>query len=277
MSLYALGGGPLIGDRLMRFAYLDESGLNRSDKYIVVAGPIVNADKHWRLLENYLFRLANQVVPPKQREGFCFHAKELHQGKAWEPHEPYPHTRQREVLRTVCEIPNRFGLPVAVGYVQRHEVEASLPGEKQHDITVIGQSVAASNCAAHIELYMRDKGDPEEVATIVYENNDNARRLIKKVHNIFRSQALTNAAEDLMGDDLSGVLPFKRIVETAYFAAKSDTSLLQVADACAFAARRRMCGIDSDGYFSLLEPALIRHPAFFGASYYSVFSPERSS
>src|SRR6266849_3413019 len=75
-----LGGGPLLGDNLVRMIYLDESGISATEPYVVVAGVIIHADKQWKGLEKYLLDMVDELIPPAMRDNFYFHATELFSG-----------------------------------------------------------------------------------------------------------------------------------------------------------------------------------------------------
>jgi hypothetical protein len=44
----------LAGDNLSRFAYLDEAGISADEPVVVVAGVIVDADRHLKQLEAFM-------------------------------------------------------------------------------------------------------------------------------------------------------------------------------------------------------------------------------
>src|SRR5215470_15141222 len=114
MSPRALGGGDLVGDRLVRFVYLDEAGTGdpQVEPYVIVAGVMVDADKQWKRVENHLIDLADAFAEPEDRLGFCFHANELYTGGKREFKEKYPLQKRHDALASICEIPDKFSLPV---------------------------------------------------------------------------------------------------------------------------------------------------------------------
>jgi hypothetical protein len=73
MSPRALGGGPLVGDQLVRFVYLDETGTGdpQIEPYVVVAGVMIDADRQWKDVENHLIDLADAFATPDDRLQFC--------------------------------------------------------------------------------------------------------------------------------------------------------------------------------------------------------------
>lgn len=260
MSLYALGGGELAGDKLVRFVYLDESGISNPDeKYIVVAGVIIDGDKHWKLIEKHLAELVGRFIPEAEQEGFFFHATDIHHGSGLTPRDRYGRDLRITMLRELCEIPLKFSLPVVAGFIKWSELEANMPSVRRHEQVITGQAIASCQCAASAEVFMRTQTDKGEIARLIYENNDNARSLIREAHNYLRTPKSLLRAEQ-SGRDLSKILPFRRIVGAAGFEEKLDTSLLQVADACAFAIRRQLMAVDKEAYFLSIGAALLKNP-----------------
>jgi hypothetical protein len=91
---------------------------------------------------------------------------------------------------------------------------------------------------AVVEKYMRQQA-PSEVAMVVYENNDMTRKLIRQVHNYLKKPS-PDDARIVSASIFAEYLPVQRTVDTANFAEKPDSSLLQLADAIAFAISRKI-------------------------------------
>jgi hypothetical protein len=75
MMLRALGGGELKGEKLVRFAYLDESGTGnpKEEPFIIVAGFVVHADKQLKDLEKYLMTMADSFATHEDSPSFSFY------------------------------------------------------------------------------------------------------------------------------------------------------------------------------------------------------------
>ena len=80
---------------------------------------------------------------------------------------------------------------------------------------------------------MRINHFPEEVATVVYENHDQAKRSIRQTHNFVEDGTNTEVMREHMSE-WSGLLPLTQVAETNFFAEKQESSVLQVADAVVF-------------------------------------------
>lgn len=240
----ALGGGALNGDRIERLVYLDESGTGnpKTEPHVVMVGVVVDPDRQWLQVESFLSALAEQYVLPHRRSvPVVFHANEIFHGSGHWPREEYSREVRMNLLRELCSIPVSFDLPVVSGYVDRTEVARHLPDDDVAEQTLYATVGAAMRCTVGVERYMRTAAGEGEVATLVYENNDHSRKLIRKLHNAMKTDAMATWPT-FQNWELREFLPVTRIVDTAHFAEKLDTSILQVADACAFAIRRFLAG-----------------------------------
>ena len=248
----------------MRFVYLDEAGIAniKDEPQVVVAGIIVHADKQWIPLEKYLQDMMIDLIPPDKRKGFYFHATDLFHGSGLTPREDFPKDYRWDVLEELCQIPIKFDLPIVMGFYDRKKVleedDISI-----HDATIQSLATSATICAMATERYMRQSAPKGEVATIVYEDNRNAKKIIRTLHNQLRSPELIPSVKEHWKE----YLPLTRIVDTAHFAEKEDTSLLQLADVCAFILKRRLIGKKDVYRFSKhLEQNLIVRPVAFDSS-----------
>ncbi|MER9432360.1 hypothetical protein [Mesorhizobium sp. M0408] len=78
-AVRAFGGGPLVGDKIVRVVYVDETGHTTREPVAIVAGLILDPDRQWRVLADRIEALKADV-PEKFREGFIFHATDLEHG-----------------------------------------------------------------------------------------------------------------------------------------------------------------------------------------------------
>ena len=82
-------------------------------------------------------------------------------------------------------------------------------------------------CAGTVEKYMLAKAPAGEVATLVYENNDSARQLIRDGHNYLQKPESLEQAKQFDWP-LAKVLPFQRIVDTNTMGLLNGSSHLRV-------------------------------------------------
>lgn len=247
----------------MRFAYLDESGIGnaKEEPFVVVAGVIVHADRQIKAIENYLHDMISDYVHPLLQKFTRFHATELFNGRKTFAKQTYPRELRWKILREICEIPNKFDLPVVMGFIPR-DLYKTAPARrhwKEQELTVGAQSVASICCLIAVEKYMRQT-DETEVAAIVYENNDHARSAIRKAQRMLKDP---DSAEHITSSLAWGgaYLPLSRIVESPLFSEKNESSILQVADAVAWAINRKLRNADEcDRFFEPIDNRLIIRP-----------------
>lgn len=247
MSIRALGGGALDGDRLVRFVYLDESGIGnaKQERFVVTAGVMVHADVQWKPLEEFLQALVEEVIRPEDRHDFYFHATDLFHGTKKTHRDIYPKELRWDVLRRLCSAVEKFQLPVVVGFVDR--TNPLFRGMGSRDTAIHAQITTAGLCLLQVEEYMQEIAYAGELASMVFENNEQCRARIKKLQKLFQDRQAISGRKTLL-TSLGGeshipqYLPLTRVVDGAYFAEKLDSSILQIADACAFAINRYLMG-----------------------------------
>jgi hypothetical protein len=242
----------------VRFVFLDEGGISKpSDPHIVVSGAMVHADSQYKKVEQYLQDLADEFCLPQDRHGFYFHASELSWGSE-EFRARYDKSKRLFFLRSLCDIPRRFSLPVFMHSVRRSRIVEKNPELNSHDqIITRGLLHASAGNASYIEKYMRMKF-PDEVALLVYEQNGKKSDEVRDYHNIFRTPGLR---EYVANTPDSNMVEFTKIIDTAHFARKEDNSLLQIADAAIHVFTRKLRGseVDQRCFQSLLKQ-LAFHP-----------------
>lgn len=161
-------------------------------------------------------------------------------------------------MREICEIPSKFDLPVVMGFVPRDEYKNAPARKHWKDkmLTAGAQSLASICCLIAVEKYMCQT-DETEVAAIVYENNENAKNLIKNAQRMLKDPEFT---QYLANDFAWGMphLPLSRIVESPLFSEKNESSILQVADAIAWTINRKLRNANEcDRFFEPIDKHLI--------------------
>jgi hypothetical protein len=233
-------------------------------------------DLQWKSVETAIAELIAEYVPEQHREGFSFHATELYHcsGKIFH-HTKYPRERAREALKQLISIPRRFQLPISVGYITKTEQMTqtrSVYSARQKAQFFHG--LAYILCVIAAEIYMMQKGSPDELARLVAENNTDTHKTVKFSHQVLQGKIHSDVLDNLTAqhESMRSVLPIRRIVDTIHFVEKDDAILLQLADACAFILRywaESRSGEYVDPYFEAfagehLESFLaMQRPAFF--------------
>lgn len=268
MSLLSLDGSELIGDRLVRKVYLDESGIGdaTNEPVAVVSAVIVPVDRTTRLVRQYLTDMVAQHIPEQLQPGFRFHAMDLFQGGSLREH--IPRERRYEILEELCSIPERFGLPITFGYCDRAGVEDSLRKisptqalktltQERRESAAYVHAMAAYNCVMQVEIFMRFDAEPDEYAQLIFEDNSGSRSVIKRLLELMKQRRLMLEMNESLNLLDAPALPIIRIDEEHFFATKKESLLLQLADTCAYILRRKLANKECERFYKHLEPCLV--------------------
>jgi hypothetical protein len=251
ISLEPVVEGPFTEADPVRLIYLDESGLGE-ERFLVVAGVIVEADSQYMAVARHLRALIAEVVPPEKRHGFAFEAKKLFSGK--KPFDKHSLSKRIEILSQILQIPGLFELPVVYGYLDKHAPVKGLTEEqlRETDSLANKHGVTFTMCAMAAEQYMKKYARKEEVATLHAEDNRETHQMLR----VARKSLAGGSKYDirrLLGPKAVEVLPTTRIVDGISFHEKDDAFLIQLADACAFLLRvafegRKDCAVFYDAF-----------------------------
>jgi Protein of unknown function (DUF3800) len=243
----AFGGGPLRGDKIVRLVYLDEAGTSnpKEEPFLVVAGLAVNADRQFKEVEACLDSLLRKHV--SEPDGIVFHTMELWHGTKQFDRDHFPLEKRLEILGDVAQIPRKFGLPIFYDSTNRLEIRSALPTLvgvpiKQDLLERVIHAHSFLHFIAQLETFMRENA-PDEVAMLIAEDRPEVRSIVKFTHGIFRGRGpkqLQASFEQIKNRLLGRLMPLEKIIETVHFVQKRESSLLQIADLCAFAIKRNM-------------------------------------
>ncbi|KAF0181010.1 MAG: DUF3800 domain-containing protein [Hyphomonadaceae bacterium] len=263
----AFGGGELAGDCLVRFIYLDESGVGSIERepVFVVAGVIVHADRQWKEIEDRLAVLADRHVPKAHRPDFVFHATELFSGGGTFDRQSWSKESRWAILEDILKIPSEMGLPVVWAATARRPmvVLADMGNRLKRGVTLdpleMAHSLSVMACAHEAHGWMEEHAEIDELAQIVAEDTTQRRAAIKKMFNEIRSDQFRNEYVSFFPQDADRGKPLQRIVNSVQFSEKRESAPLQLADACAFAIRRYLSHAQGSAhFFDLLKPQLTR-------------------
>ena len=251
---------PPAGDRIVRFIYLDAAGLSNPEHepYVVIAGVIVHADKQWKVLGNHLSQMADEFAPPGQREDFAFHATELFSGGKRFPRDKYPKEWRWAVLDELVSIPEKFDLPIVFGCIPRSDVAEAKPLRNGTVVkpAVAGQIVTFIVAASLADRWMQMKADPDEIAAMIMENDDQSHAFIR-----LALRAISDPMWSRHLDPEYHNLKVTRIIHPIHFEEKTDSSSLQIADVCAFAIKRKLMGTpECDRFYAPIHRFIVARP-----------------
>ncbi len=245
MMPFAVGGDPLQGDRRMRFVYSDESGASFNAPDLVTCGVIVDADRQLVALEDHLETIMEKHIPEADWGSFYFHAADIWNGNGYfEDCWTWPWARREPVLWDLVNTPEKFQLPVILGFQRRatfsHE---DLPTNlTKADKEILVHVIAFLHMTVLTEQMVAQKW-PGEVVQLIAEDRAEVRSAIAEVHKILRDKRLVR--EGLLGigaDSFVEHLPLRRIRNPVHFVLKDQSWPLQLADACAYFFRGYMAG-----------------------------------
>jgi hypothetical protein len=229
----------------VRLIYVDEAGISNiaQEPFLVVAGVLVDADKQFKSVEAHLDGLVEKYIPKDRRDGFAFHAMELFHGTRRFDRQSWSFEKRLEILDELASIPKKFDLPICFGITDRASVPMNISEPASPPLLEgIAHAHAFFKCAVQAEIMMRGTAN-FEVGMIIAEDRDRVRAMLKMSHALMRGRVPDEYKtavdfESIRAGLLAKLIPFERIVETVHFAQKVESSLLQVADICAFAIKR---------------------------------------
>lgn len=102
-------------------------------------------------------------------------------------------------------------------------------------------SEAYVRCVLLVENYMRVLAEPKELAKLIAEDSQPTRKAVEEVHTLLMGQNLSGERAKKFCDlswSLKGGLPLDRIIGSIGFEKKTDTVLLQLADAVVYTLHR---------------------------------------
>ncbi len=228
---------PVRGGKPVRYVYVDEAGISANEPFTVVAGIIVHADSQYAYLEQSLSSLI-ATVPAHLRDGFVSHAKSI-----WgnpKLRDRWPLEQRKLFLRRMVGIPAELGVPIAIGICARGvmaDPDERLSLTEWHHVQAFGR------CIALADYFIRTFGAKNEIATVVSEDIPTGKRSLKAVVKVLQEKPLpvpherTIASHGPPAGDFQ-VQRITRVRDTVHFAAKEESPLLQLADACAYSIRR---------------------------------------
>jgi hypothetical protein len=257
---YALGGARLEGSRLVRIAYLDESGTNRRDKYIVVAGVVVDGDRELAPVEDRLEEIVRAHIPRADWEGFVFHTVDIWNNRGYfEDKALWPWERREPILWDLVNVIRDFQLPVAFGFKRwADKLPDGLKSVPTNDeIQVAYHGLAYLTMTVCLERVCRNVW-PDEYIIMIAEDRQSVKTAIKELHAMLRSP--TALERDAIHREY---LPLKKIKDTTHFASKPESRHLQLADVCAYFIRAYMAGSHRHiPFYGVIRELMLDRPVF---------------
>ena len=120
---------------------------------------------------------------------------------------------------------------------------------KQHERDAVYHASGFVLCTVRIEQWMR-KNARDEVCLLVVEDNENSRNLIRHAHRHLQNPAGFEQADHRMKE----LLPLTTIKHDPLFEPKKKSSVLQVADFCAYVMKRTLMNPGDQRYLPYYRP-----------------------
>jgi hypothetical protein len=222
----------------VRYVYLDEAGIQKSDLITVVAGIVVHADTQYRPVENAIREL-NETVPERYREGFISHAMDVWNHPKYR--DGWAIEERKEYLLSLAAIPIEFGLGIVFG-VARHPVKATWTAGTTIEMTKL--EAAFMTCICSAQEFMDLNCDESEIATVVHEDN-NYKPQIQRIAKYLKTDGWSHPVTHLDNKTIGFPREIRkinykltRIRGTVHFEAGDESELLQLADVLAYGVRR---------------------------------------
>lgn len=244
---------------------MDEAGISAHEPAIVVASIIIDGDNQYSAVKTDLSKIAEKYIPEKDRDNFIFHATELFSGGKYFNRENWPREKRWEILREILKLVPQHDIPVCLCFMSRNDFNKSMSElGKTESLDEIAHTLAFVFCTLTIDKWMRDYAK-DEFTVLVAEDAPRMKSRMKWAHGY-----LSNPSK--MAKIPLKITPVTRIVDTPHFVKKTESSILQIADAWAFLIRRKLLEKPDVEYFS---------PAFNETKMYMIkfsdVSPEPSS
>jgi hypothetical protein len=257
----------LKGRSLVKLVYLDEAGKANPahEPYFVVAAVIVDGDKDTGTLTKELDGIAREY---KVRGITNFHANDIWRGSGtYSRDDPkWPLSRRLDLFASLASLPKKLNLPVAIGHVYRPTFKIAFYEQmkgyertigrplkpKKADLYAAEHQAAFVKAAKCVDTWMQ-KNARTQRAMLIAESVPDIKRSLKLLHHVSQTRDI-----DV---EMVGVEPFKteHIIDTLHFAEKHESPFLQMADFCAFIAKRKlMKRLDIEAHYKLIEPQIIR-------------------
>lgn len=239
----------------MRLVYLDEAGISNpaQESHLVVAGVMVSPDRQWNNLENYFRELHISIFPENADEigSFIFHAKDIWHGSGAFDRERFPRKERMRILMQLAQVPRLFQLPVFIGAIDRvpahAEILAENPQMTDKSVHHLIHMMAFINAVQGVEYWM-NKNSPDEVAMLIAEDSPLVKSTMKNLHGAYADRSYTDSTDAFTAP---------HVIDTIHFAMKDESVLLQIADHCAFIAKRHIMGkTDVGELFEAIKPSI---------------------
>ena len=225
----------------MRVLYLDEAGIGKmeSDPIMVVAGVLIHADSQWMALANRLEEILRDATPLGAAVPSHLHAKDIFHGSREFDRRTWSDTIRFGLLAKIAALPVEFDVPVVWAHIDRKEwaQDRKATGDSPAELLTDAYTICAVTCLMKTEVYMRTQENRTEVASVVLEQNGSIQQRVPEMVQFMRNPG---PETDNLMPGWERTIPLRHIIDAPAAQPKSASSILQLADYCAFALKRRL-------------------------------------
>lgn len=251
----SLGGGQLSGTNIVRVVYMDEAGrgLIGEEPYFVVACAITHPDTQWHHLRHHYVDLANDVFDLRKDEAineYVFQAKHVWHGGGDFPRDKFSLTQRMNLMNRLSQVPSLYSVPICVVAIDRAKFAKDMdpPSKTEKIRRQLEHSYAYAIALQYVDSWMAQHCHGE-VATVTAEDTDEVKATIQLLHQGLQKVDTADEFYD------RGMFVTRNIVDTVNFAPKDMSPLLQIADHCAFLAKRTTAGcVHAKKYWRNISP-----------------------
>ncbi|MBI1220151.1 MAG: DUF3800 domain-containing protein [Rhodobacteraceae bacterium] len=254
----SLGGGPLPSGGIVRHVYLDEAGISQNgvEPYLVVAAAITNPDRHWHDIVNYYDVLAEGIFDnySHERDGhFIFHAKDVWHGCGLFPRETFSLQERMRIFRQLAQAPDLLAIPICIGILDKGKI-AFRDGTSDAAKMSISHAIAFNLAMQDVDWWMEEHCTGQ-IAMVTAEDTP----VVKKALQLFHASPQTDGRG--YTHENTNVFMTRSIVDSINFSVKRSSPIMQMADHCAFIARRSLTDCKFIGeYKKMIDPAIYAAP-----------------
>jgi hypothetical protein len=247
----------------VRIIYADESGRGRPDEepHFVVACAITHPDTQWQRLRRHYADLANDVFDltgDDRLDEYVFHAKDIWHGSGDFNRSQFSLSARMKILNRLSLVPALYDIPICLGILDRASLEKESGTAKE--ARQIEHALAYAFALQYVDTWMAENC-PGEVAMVTAEDTDE----VKETIGFFHDGAKKLDEFDDFYD--RGTFVTRTIVDAVNFAPKHTSPLLQIADHCAFLAKRTSVGCPhAKQIWNNIAPKVCRKNKHKGAS-----------
>lgn len=226
-----------------------------------------------------------EYVPYYGRQ-LIFHAKDIWHGSGLFERSKWSREKRLAILKRLAAIPAQFNLPLVVGYTNRDHHAARFKeqnaniDQKAHDLWAHLDTFLSA--VRRVEKWMETNAS-DEVAMLIAEDTDRIKKIMAALHSSYTDRMsgskkpgldeVQALIQPMIRDDISKFedywgdpKPFRSsyIVDAVHFAKKEGSLLLQIADHCAFFAKRKLmkCPHISPLYEKIAPQIAFQSPCF---------------